>query len=97
MAQKTAQLKEAIKFAKENGYILAVYKRNGNHYKLYENCYTDDVKGIDENTDITVRIMGSSINFNEFASKDKDFFFLLHNNFNIPNIIPTNRKDKFPE
>ena len=92
MAQKTVKLKKAVEFVKDNGYVLAVYKRDGNHYKLLNKCYTDDV---DVDTDITVRTTGAATDFNEFKTKDKDYHFILHNNFNIPDTVPANRKDNF--
>jgi len=85
MGQKIRKLKEALEFAKNNGYLFAIYKKEGNNYKLYEACYTNN---LDEDRNITVKTVGTEIFFNEFVTEDKNFCFRLHNNFNIPNIIP---------
>ena len=90
MSQKIVKLKEAVKFVKNNGYLLAVYKKEGNNYKLYNDCYIVDV--VNEDTDIIVKTTGAAIDFNEFITKDKEFCFRLHNNFNLPNIIPIIKK-----
>jgi len=83
---KTMQLKEAQRFAMENGYLLAVYKKEGDNYKLYNICYTVDT--LDEDTLITVERVGTGVNFRAFTTVDKQFCFRLHSNFNVPNIIP---------
>ena len=86
MAVKTIKLKQAVEFTKNNGYLLAVYKKEDDAYRLYDPCHNDDI--VDINTDIVVKTTGAATDFNEFTTKDKQYCFRLHNNFNIPKIIP---------
>ena len=80
------KLKKAMEFAKENGYLLAVYKKEGDNYKLYDNCHTVDI--VDKDRLITAKTVGTGIDFKEFITEDKEFCFRLHNNFNLPDVIP---------
>ena len=91
MPVKTMKLKDAVEFIKNNGYLLAVYKKEGNNYKLYCDCYTIEV--IDLDTEITVKTTGAATDFNEFTTKDKEYCFRLHNNYNLPSIIPIIERD----
>ncbi len=91
MHQTIIPLKEAQEFVRNNGYFLAVYKREGDNYKLFSDCYS--VEDVDENTPIIVEITGAAMNFNEFTTEDKEFCFRLHNNINIPGIIPIIKRD----
>ncbi len=82
---KTIQLKEAIDFARENGYLYAVYeKREDGNYYLINEAYLSDIS---ETTPIIVKTDGSGTSFNEFTTADKTHCFRLHNNFNLPNMI----------
>lgn len=83
--QKIIKLKEALKFAKHNGYILAVYYKKDNNYLLKDDAYMSDIY---EDTDIMVKTIGAAIDFNEFTTADGEYCFRLHNNFNVPKIIP---------
>ena len=85
MAQLTIKLKEALEFAKKNGYILAVYKKQDDNYVLFNEAYMSDIA---EDTDIIVKTTGACTDFNEFITEDKQYCFRLHNNFNVPKIIP---------
>ena len=85
MPQKQVELKEALDFAKDNGYIFAVYEKKDDNYVLFNECYLSD---IDEDVLITVEIVGTGISFREFTTVDGKHRFLLHNNFNVPKIIP---------
>jgi len=96
MTTKIVKLKEATEFAKENGYLLAVYKRKQtkdyynivtNNYEFIDDCYPDTVP-LDIETDIIVSIVGCGLDFKEFTTADKQYCFILHNNFNVPKIIP---------
>ena len=86
MPQKVIKLKEAIEFVKNNGYLLAIYKKEGDNYKLYCDCYT--VSDVDIEILVIVNTTGAATDFNEFTTKDKEYYFRLYNNFNIPNVIP---------
>ncbi len=86
MKTKIVKLQEAVKFIKQNGYFIAVYKRQGNKYVKYNDNYTID--DTDMERDIIVEVVGCGIDFREFESVDKQYFFVLHNNFNIPMTMP---------
>ena len=89
MNTKIMKLKEAIEFAKNNGYIFAVYTKQNDKYILHDESYIDD---IDENEEIEVEIDSArQINFNKFITVDKSCAFILHNNFNIPQIFPAKK------
>ena len=85
MPQKTVKLKEALEFAKENGYLFAVYEKKDDNYILFNEAYLSDIA---EDTDIIVKTAGAATDFNEFTTADKQYCFRLHNNFNVPKIIP---------
>jgi hypothetical protein len=89
MAMKETKLEEALDFAKENGYIFAVYEKQGENYVLFNECYLSD---IEENTPITVRTDSNGTDFNRFETVDGNHCFVLHNNFNVPKIIPIIKK-----
>ena len=90
METKIIKLKEAIEFAVENGYLYAVYTKNNDNYELFQNCY--DYETVDEDSNIVVETTGENnglqVHFNQFATEDKQFMFILHNNYNIPKTIP---------
>jgi len=86
MTTKIVKLKEAVEFIKNNGYLLAVYQKNGEKYIKYDDNYSID--DIDMETDIIVEVKGCGIDFREFQSADKKYFFMLHNNFNAPMTMP---------
>lgn len=88
----TICLKEAEDFAKENGYLLAVYQKDSKdgHYHLISDF--NDL--IPENTSILIQQdYNGQKNFNEFITEDKEYCFRLHNNFNLPKIIPVFTKN----
>ena len=85
MAQKKITLEEALTFAKENGYVFAVYEKKDDVYVLFNKCYLSD---IDEDTEIIVKTNGFGTNFNRFMTVDGQYCFVLHNTFNVPETIP---------
>jgi hypothetical protein len=85
MPQKTIKLKEALDFAKNNSYLFAVYEKQDDNYVLFNEAYMSDIA---EDTDIIVKTIGAATDFNEFITADKQYCFRLHNNFNVPKIIP---------
>jgi hypothetical protein len=98
MPQKKTTLKEAMHFARENGYLFATYKykKQDDNYVLIDEADTA-MELAEEYIDIMVETSGQGIglqtDFNEFTSVDKQYCFRLHNNFNVPNIIPIIRRD----
>ena len=88
MPQKQIQFSEAKKFAKDNGYIFAVYKLMGvdRQYHKVEDALWDTP--INDNTEIMVKTTGAATDFNEFTTADMEYCFRLHNNFNVPDVIP---------
>ena len=85
--KKKIRLKEAIKFVRENGYLLAIYKLGDDkNFHILSEIFSDD---IDEYTEIMVDIEGCGISFREFETADGQHRSLLHNNFNVPKVIPT--------
>ncbi len=90
MAQKIVKLKEATQFAVNNGYLFAVYKMgdDGSYHKI-ENCANNPFDTpIDPEWEILVKTTGAATDFNEFTTVDKEYCFRLHNNFNVPDVIP---------
>ena len=87
MAQKKTTLRKAAEFANDNGYLYAIYQlgEDGNYHILEEAIWEAPV---DDTTEIMVKTTGAATDFNEFISVDKQFCFRLHNNFNVPAIIP---------
>ena len=92
MAEKIVKLSKATNFAVNNGYLFAVYKKgeDGNYHKV-EDCIWDTF--IDPDWDIVVKTTGGATDFNEFVTADGEYCFRLHNNFNIPEIIPVIKRD----
>lgn len=89
MPTKTINFSDAVKFAKENGYLLAVYKKEEDNYNLVSDSFflPDDENDLID-AEIIVKTTGAATDFNEFTTADKKYYFRLHNNFNIPKIIP---------
>ena len=87
MPQKKIQFKEAKEFADDSGYCLAVYQKqdDGNFHKVEDVLW--DCPITDE-TEIMVKTTGACTDFNEFKTVDGEFCFRLHNNFNVPKVIP---------
>ena len=87
MLQKKTTLLKATEFAHENGYLYAVYQKqqDGNFHKIEDAIFEAPV---DDNTEVMVKTTGACTDFNEFESVDGQFCFRLHNNFNVPDIIP---------
>ena len=94
MTQKIVKLKKACQFAKDNGYLFAIYEKgeNGN-YILKNDCYILEEMNPYE-TDIVVNIVGAGIDLMEFTTIDEKYCFKLHNNFNVPKIIPVFTQSK---
>ena len=83
MAIVIRKLKEAIEFAKENGYLLAVYTRQDktDTFILCSDNYT--VEDEDEDKKIKVRTVGHGVDYTMFITTDNEWAFKLHNNFNL--------------
>jgi len=86
ISTKTIKLKEAIDFANESGYKFAVYSKNKDNYDLISKEYNEDL--ISQDTDIVVNTIGGCIDCAKFYTADKQFMFILHNNCNVPHMIP---------
>ena len=85
MPQKILKLQKAIDFTNHNGYFLAVYQKKEDNYNLLTVVYDDTPS---KDIDIVVQTIGAGTSFNEFTTVDKQYCFRLHNNFNIPKVIP---------
>ena len=87
MTIEKVTFQEVREFVSENGYILAVYRKqeDGNWYLTDEVC---DNEVVAPDTILLASNIGGNINFNETVTEDKQILFELHNNFNIPAIIP---------
>jgi hypothetical protein len=86
--KKEIKFIEAKNFISSSGYFFAVYQKggDGNYHKI-EDVF--DETPIDDNTPILVdTIEDGSIHYKNFMTKDMTYKFKLHNNFNIPDIIP---------
>ena len=87
MANKVVKLADAISFAKDNGYIFAVYEKKDGKYILNNGCYLSD---IEEDTDVLVKTNGAYTDFNDFVTIDGKHRFILHNTFNLKESLPIN-------
>lgn len=87
MPQKKVTLLEATNFAHENGYLYAVYEKqdDGNFHKIEDAIWDAPV---DDLTEVMVKTTGAATDFNNFETVDGEFCFRMHNNFNVPEIIP---------
>ncbi len=90
---KTETIKKTIKdilnFAKENGYIFAVYvRKNINIWQLNNNDLRNIIDDIDENNEIVVYKQDNQLDYNITYSMDGKYMFLLHNNYNLKTEIP---------
>jgi hypothetical protein len=92
MGTKMVEFQEALNFAKNNGYLYAIYrfcKQRNNFYLVADNhlyCYDDYLQ---EDTKIIIEVdKAKQKNFNKFLTEDRQFCFRLHNNYNIPQFIP---------
>ena len=97
MPTKTVTLETACKFVRENHYLLAIYRKEGHNYQKISDCFTLEV---DTETPIIVKTTEppTTIDFTEFITEDKKYCFRLHNNYNVPNIIPVIELSKhFPD
>ena len=80
------ELGEVRKFARENGYILAMYTRNNDgNYDLTSDEDPEEVKD-----SVVVRFdrVGEAKDFKEVETLDRKFVFRLHNNYNVPKVVP---------
>ena len=87
MPQKKTTLKEAVEFAEENGYMFAMYQKKDNQYHLVDKSAKAQQLAEETDLEIIVETIGSATDFNEFTSVDEQVYFLLHNNYNVPEII----------
>lgn len=92
MPTKLTSLSEAIAFSRCSGYLFAVYKRKDDNYEKISDAFTGE---IETDTLIEVKRIGSGTDFQSFTTEDKEYYFLLHNNFNIPNVIPIIKKELY--
>ena len=80
------ELGKVRKFARENGYILAIYtKNNDGNYDLTSE---EDTEEVSDSTVIRYDKVGQGQDFKEIETLDRKFIFLLHNNYNVPKFIP---------
>ena len=79
---------EMREFAVDSGYIIACYKKNesGDWQKDSDSVDFDD--DITDDMIIKVKAIRGSIDFKETVTPDKSMLFRLHNNYNLPEIIP---------
>jgi hypothetical protein len=87
MANKIIKLSEAVSFARDSGYIFAVYEKKDGKYIIHNECYLSD---IEHDTDILVKTNGPYTDFKDFVTTDGRYRFLLHNTFNLKKSLPIN-------
>jgi len=86
---KTVHIQEMIDFAKDSGYLIATFKKQSNNYVKIDDIYpTDLLDDRDVDNMIIVSMFGYGLDFKEVTTEDKRYCFRLHNNFNVPKIIP---------
>ena len=78
---------EVKNFVIENGYCLALYKKeiDGNWHLSDKEI---DHGSVHPDTIVFAGNIKGNINMNETVTIDKKLLFKLHNNYNIPEIIP---------
>lgn len=88
MAIVTIKFKEAREFARDNGYLYAYYEKqeDGNWHLITEEADYDT--DISDDTEVLVMNVRGNLNMKEVVTPDKTKLFRLHNNFNLPRIIP---------
>ncbi len=81
------KLSEMREFATNNGYLIAVYQKgdNGCWYLIEE--IIDYLDLLDDDTVIVCNNIGG-IDFREVITEDRQYVLKLHNNFNLPKVIP---------
>lgn len=94
MNRKITEFNKAIKFARNNGYLLAIYKFNKitMNYTLIDETNKNDFISQYDNIIVSIEKDGS-IDFNEFTIKDKKYLIRMHNTFNLPKIVPIINKN----
>ena len=96
MTQVKRTLKDMRLFCRLNGYLFAAYKRVTDYTSWPEWLLQDTNADNDEDTypdDMVIEcnVTGSQssyVSYCETQSEDKEFVFRLHNNYNLPNVIP---------
>lgn len=87
--------KELREYLEENGYIIALYekKQDGNWHLTRKTFDAFDVFDIvNSDTVLLASNFKGYTNMKETVTIDKKYLFKLHNNYNLPEIIPC-----FPE
>jgi len=83
------KFKSISEFASDNGYLLALYRKNeGGNWDLWDECFQNDDDVIFEAGDTFIALERSVIDMTETITPDKKWLFVLHNNYNIPKMIP---------
>lgn len=87
---KKSTFKKLVEFCVDSGYIIAHYQRenDGEDWKLVSEIMCNDDLFSPNTVILCSSSDGSSINYNETSTEDKKNVFRLHNNFNLPKVIP---------
>lgn len=95
MKKTTKTLGEMRQFCLTEGYLFAVYVRQANedyHLNSGEANYDEDT--FPDDMKIVCDVEGCGVSYREVKSEDGLFIFRIHNNYNLPKIIPTIKKEK---
>ena len=88
MATTQKTLSDLRAFCLENGYLFSAYRQQGNgNYKLLTTEANDDPLFPDSMI-ILCEQEGTAISYRETVSEGNKFIFRIHNNYNLPRIIP---------
>jgi len=79
---------EVQEFAVENDYVTAHYDKgkDGNWHLADDVADFDDV--VESDTTVLVKKIKGQLDMKETVTEDKQHLFKLHNNYNIPQVIP---------
>jgi hypothetical protein len=89
--QVSVNFETISEFASENGYLLALYRKDENgNWELRDECFLNDDDVIFDASETFIARQHGGIDFTETVTPDKKWLFVLHNNYNIPKVIPCN-------
>ena len=87
MTTTKVKLSEMREFATENGYLIAAYQIGKDNCWFLIHEIIDYLDLLGDDTMIVCNDIGG-IDFREVITEDRQYVLRLHNNFNLPKVIP---------
>jgi hypothetical protein len=82
------RLSDLTRFAKENGYVVAIYERLTDWWYLTdENLGEVDEFDYDENRILAARGLGTGVDFRNTYSEDGQYMYVLHNTYRLTTVL----------